>query len=50
MYTEQQIEEIKQQVRAENADVLRQAAEKHHNWAVHDLLKKLADQIQKGQS
>jgi hypothetical protein len=49
MYTEQQIELIKQQVRAESADVLRQAAEKHHNWAVHDLLKKLADQIQKGQ-
>jgi hypothetical protein len=50
MFTEQEIEEIKQQVRADNAELLRQAAEKHHNWAVHDLLKRLADQIQEGQS
>lgn len=49
MYTEQQIEEIKQQVRAENADLLRQEAEKNPKWEIHDLLKKLADQIQKGQ-
>ncbi len=49
MYTEQQIELIKQQVRDENAELLRQTAEKHPKWEIHDLLKKLADQIQKGQ-
>jgi hypothetical protein len=48
MFTEQQIEEIKQQVRAENADMLRQEAEKNHKWEIHDMLKKLAEQIQKG--
>jgi hypothetical protein len=46
MHTEQEIEQIKQQVRAENAQLLRQHADKHPKWEMHDLLKKLADEIE----
>jgi hypothetical protein len=49
VYTARQIELIKQQVRADSAELLRQEAEKNPKWEIHDLLKKLADQIQKGQ-
>jgi hypothetical protein len=49
MPTEQQIEEIKRQTRIEHAALLRQEAEKNPKWEIHDLLKKLADQVEKGQ-